>query len=286
VSTLKLSDMRSVEVSGVTLACSAAGSAGRPAWVLLHGWPHSRALYDGVIAELARDAYVLAFDLPDVGASRGAPGSSEKHVLADLVLRAAEKLGARSIALAGLDVGGMIAFAAARWHPQRLVGAVVMNTVIPGLEPWPRIIADPRIWHFAFHNVPGLPEAMVAGRERRYFDFFFDVLAGDKAALTDELRAQMTDAYARPEALHAGFEWYRAIAADAKRNAGSNRIDLPLLYLRGDADGRNIDDYLDGLRAAGAVNLMGETIEGSGEYLPVEAPERFVAALRTFRAHL
>jgi len=272
-----------VEVGGVTLACRTAGSTDRPSWILLHGWPHSSALYDGVINELARDAHVLAFDLPGVGASRGEPESGEKHVLADLVLSAAEKLGAKSIALAGLDVGGMIAFAAARWHAHRLVAAVVMNTVIPGLEPWSQIITDPRIWHFAFHNVPELPEAMVAGRERRYFDFFFDFLAGDKAALTDALRREMTQAYARPESLHAGFEWYRTMAADAKRNAASGRIELPLLYLRGDADGRKIDDYLDGLRAAGAVNLTGETIEGSGEYLPVEAPERFVEALRTFR---
>ena len=61
------------------------------------------------------------------------------------------------------------------------------------------------------------------------------------------------------------------------------RIDLPLLYLRGDADGRKIDEYVDGLRAAGTTNLISETIEGSGEYLPVEAPARFIEALRTFR---
>jgi pimeloyl-ACP methyl ester carboxylesterase len=105
----------------------------------LHGWPHSSALYDGSSTNL-RDAHVLAFDLPGFGASHGMPESGEKHVLADLILSAAEKLGAKSIALAGLDVGGMIAFAAARWQAPRLSAAVVMNTVIPGLEPWSQII--------------------------------------------------------------------------------------------------------------------------------------------------
>jgi pimeloyl-ACP methyl ester carboxylesterase len=97
------------------------------------------------------------------------------------------------------------------------------------------------------------------------------------------LRDEMTAAYARPESLHAGFEWYRAMAEDARRNAVVERIDVPLLYLRGDADGRKIDDYVHGLRAAGATNLISETIEGSGEYLPVEAPARFIEALRTFQ---
>jgi pimeloyl-ACP methyl ester carboxylesterase len=72
------------------------------------------------------------------------------------------------------------------------------------------------------------------------------------------------------------------MAADAKQNATTMRIDLPLLYLRGNADGRNIEDYTDGLRAAGAANLTGEVIDGSGEYLPVEAPAQFVEKLRAF----
>lgn len=199
-----------------------------------------------------------------------------------MILSGAEKLGATSIVIAGLDIGGMIAFAAARTYASRLAGVVVMNTVIPGLDPWWRIITDRRIWHFAFHDVPGLPEVLVSEHRRRYFDYFFDFLAGDKSALSEELRNEMTSAYARPESLHAGFEWYRAMAADADLNATAVRMDLPLLYLRGDADGRKIDDYMDGLRAAGAVNLTGEIIEGSGEYLPVEAPMRFIEALRTF----
>jgi pimeloyl-ACP methyl ester carboxylesterase len=274
---------RMVDVSGLSLACAVAGSATQPALILLHGWPHSSALYDGVIDQLALDAYVIAFDLPDVGASRGAPASSEKHVLADLILCAAEKLGARSPIVAGLDVGGMIAFAAAREHAERIEGAIVMNTVIPGLDPWSKVITDPRIWHFAFHDIAGLPESLVMGRQRQYFDFFFDLLAKDKAAITDPLRDEMTAAYARPESLHAGFQWYRAMAKDAKRNAVVKRIDLPVLYLRGDADGRKIDDYTDGLRAAGAADLSGETIEGSGEYLPVEAPAQFIKAMKLFR---
>ncbi|MBB3589915.1 pimeloyl-ACP methyl ester carboxylesterase [Rhizobium sp. BK529] len=91
---------RSIEIGGVTLACSSAGDPQRPALVLLHGWPFSRSIYDGVIEDLSDDAFVLAFDLPDIGGSRGPPPSAEKHVLADLMLTAAESLGASSILIA------------------------------------------------------------------------------------------------------------------------------------------------------------------------------------------
>jgi len=276
-------ELTTITSGSLQLGIRVAGHGGNPALVLLHGWPHCAALYDGVVGELAMENFVLAFDLPGTGASRGAPPSAEKTVLADIVLSAAETLGARSIVIAGIDVGGMIAFAAARDHAGRIAGAVVMNTVVPGIEPWSRVIADPRIWHFAFHAVPGLPETMVRGRERPYFDFFVDFLAGDKDKVTASMREAFVAAYARPEALKAGFDWYRSFELDARRNAVAKPIRVPMLYVRGDADPRDIDDYLQGLRDAGVADLEHEVVAG-GEFTPLEAPDAFVAMLRRFRA--
>ncbi|RUX67027.1 alpha/beta hydrolase, partial [Mesorhizobium sp. M7A.F.Ca.US.014.04.1.1] len=184
--------VQTLEAGDMQLAVSTAGDPRRPALILLHGWPHSRKIYDGVLDELGTRYFTLAFDLPEIGESRGTPPSAEKKVLADIVISAAEALGAKSIVVAGFDVGGMIAFAAARHHGGRIVGAVPMNTVIPGLHPWTKVVANPGIWHFAFHAVPELPELLVTGHQRAYFDFFFDLLAGRPEALTNEMRETLT----------------------------------------------------------------------------------------------
>ncbi|AMX93008.1 alpha/beta hydrolase [Mesorhizobium ciceri] len=273
--------VQTLEAGDMQLAVSTAGDPRRPALILLHGWPHSRKIYDGVLDELGTRYFTLAFDLPEIGESRGTPPSAEKKVLADIVISAAEALGAKSIVVAGFDVGGMIAFAAARHHGGRIVGAVPMNTVIPGLHPWTKVVANPGIWHFAFHAVPELPELLVTGHQRAYFDFFFDLLAGRPEALTNEMRETLTQAYARPEALKAGFDWYRAFKQDAEANAPA-RIEVPILYIRGDADFGSIDDYLEGLRMSGAKNLQGHMIANCGEFLPIEAPAEFVKALVEF----
>jgi hypothetical protein len=55
-----------------------------------------------------------------------------------------------------------------------------------------------------------------------------------------------------------------------------------MLYFRGDADGRDTDAYVRGLRMAGARNVRGETLAGTAEFAPVEAPDRFVAMLTAF----
>lgn len=267
---------------GLTLAADVAGDPAHPALVLLHGWPQSRRLFERVLNPLGADFFTLAFDLPEIGDSRGAPASAEKTVLADIVLGAAEKTGAKSILLAGLDVGGMIAFAAARDHGHRIIGAVMMNTAIPGVEPWAQLLSNPQIWHFAFHRIPDLPEQLVTGRERAYFDYFYDMLSGDPKALPEEHRAAYTQAYLRPEALRAGFDWYRALEADARHNAVKQSVTTPLLYLRGDADGRSVEDYVRGLRAAGAAQVRGMVIPHSGEFTPVDASDALIGTLRDF----
>ena len=264
------------------LSVLVAGEPQMPCLVLLHGWPHSSKIYEGVMDELGEDFFTLAFDLPDTGASRGAPSSAEKTVIAEILLDAAEKLGGHSIIIAGLDVGGMIAFAAARNHSSRISGAVVMNTVLPGIEPWTKILADPRIWHFAFHNIPQLPETLVNGHQREYFDFFANVLAGNPQAITRDMREAFAEAYRRPEALKAGFDWYRAMEADAETNRRRKRITKPLLYLRGDADGRKIGEYVAGLKKAGAENITSGILPHNGEFAPLEAREEFIAALKDF----
>lgn len=276
-------DTSQIEVGELILACRKAGRPSDPCLVLLHGWPQTGLAWEGVLAELGRDSFALAFDLPGVGDSRDAPASAEKTVIADIVLRAAEAAGGRSIIVVGYDVGGMIAFACARDHGARIAGAVVMNTVIPGLDPWNKILADPRIWHFAFHLIPELPETVVTGHERAYFDFFYNVMAKDPQHLPDARRDAYSRGYARREALKAGFDWYRALPKDAEHNGKRKEIRTPMLYLRGDADGRSPDDYIPGIRDAGVVNLEGGVLPDSGEYAPEEAPRALIEALRRFR---
>jgi pimeloyl-ACP methyl ester carboxylesterase len=273
-----------IEVGGLTLACRKAGRASDPCLVLLHGWPQTGLAWEGVLPELGQDTYALAFDLPGVGDSRGTPRSAEKVELAAVILDAAEAAGGKSIIVAGYDVGGMIAFACARDHGERIAGAVVMNTVIPGLDPWAKILSDPRIWHFAFHSIPELPETLVAGHERAYFDFFYDVMASDPKHLPDARRDAYARGYATREALHAGFDWYRTMPADAEHNGNTRNIDTPVLYLRGDAGaGRDMDEYVAGLKNAGVGNLESGVLPNSGEYAPEEAPDALVESLRRFR---
>jgi pimeloyl-ACP methyl ester carboxylesterase len=190
------------------------------------------------------------------------------------------------VTLVGHDVGGQIVFAYLHAFPCELARAVMMNIAVPGVEPWDEVERNPHIWHFAFHKVPGLPEQLVADHQRAYFDFFYDILTARPDSIGDEQREIYTAAYARPDALATGFAWYRAFAADEKinREVARQPIPTPVLYLRGDREGGDLDRYLRGLRDSGLANVAGHLIPGSGHFAPDENPDEVAAALRGFIA--
>jgi pimeloyl-ACP methyl ester carboxylesterase len=127
-------------------------------------------------------------------------------------------MGLRGFTLVGQDVGGMVVYSGLRGAFDDLERAVIMDTVVPGVDPWEQVRRNPYIWHFAMHAIPGLPERLVQGRQREYFDYFYDVLSADPDKITAQARADYVQAYATDGALTAGFNWYRTFAKDAVEN--------------------------------------------------------------------
>jgi pimeloyl-ACP methyl ester carboxylesterase len=274
---------RYVEIDGISLHVAELGDPrGRPV-VFLHGWPQSWEEWRQVMELAAEQFRAVAIDLPGVGRSAGPAGDGSKRALAAVVHGLAERLGLARPVIVGHDVGGMIAYA----HLRRFTdaaGVVIIDVVIPGLDPWDQVISNPYLWHFAFHAIPALPERMVHGRQGPYFDYFFDVLAADPARITPEARAAYAEAYASDAALAAGFGFYRAFAQDARDNlAGGGAVtDTPVLYVRGEASRGSIDRYAQGLRAAGVRRIATGIVPDSGHFIPDEQPGQLWRHIREF----
>lgn len=270
---------------GARLHIVEAGDPAAPtAFLFLHGWPQSSAEWNGVFAAAQGRARLIAVDLPGIGGSQPATGGGGKNALADVVHRLVELLELRDTTLVGHDAGGMVAYAYLRRHSD-VERVAILETVIPGVDPWEQVITNPYIWHFAFHAVPELPELLVEGHQARYFDFFFDALSADASRVGPAARAEYAAAYATRAQLTAGFDLYRAFGQDAQDNATSalgEPIATPLLYVRGAASHANIDTYLDGFRRAGVQHVHGSIIPDAGHFLADEQPEALWESLREF----
>jgi len=167
----------------------------------------------------------------------------------------------------------MIAYACLR-ELVDLARVVIMDTVVPGVDPCDEVLRNPYIWHFALHNVPELPERLVQGRQRPYFDYFYDVLSADPAKISGEEREKHAHAYATDSALTAGFNWYRTFSQDAtdNRQTAGQPVSTPVLYLRGERESGAISSYVTGFQKAGLTNLQYDVVPQAGHFAPEEAP--------------
>ena len=241
--------------------------------LFLHGWPESWYAWRSVM-ELASNSYrAMAIDLPGIGGSTCGSTDGSKRQLAEIVHELMERMRLKDVVLVGQDVGGMIAFSYLRQYDD-LAGAVIMDVVIPGLDPWDEVLHNPYIWHFALHSVPHLPENLVQGRQGVYFDYFFNALSADPSLITPEARAAYVNAYSTDGSLTAGFNWYRAFATDAKSNTQPTDVPrkTPLLYLRGEHEPGDIGRYVRGLEGAGIEHVEHGIVPNAGHFTQEEAP--------------
>jgi len=242
--------------------------------VLLHGWPQSWREWLAFM-DAGRDRYrLIALDLPGIGGSVDATIDGSKHALAAVVDALIEALALDGATLVGHDIGGMVAYAHLREYG-RARRIVIVDVVIPGVDPWDDVIHNPHLWHFAFHAIPDLPEQLVHGHQAEYFDFFFDLLAADPARITAAARRDYVEAYRTKTALKAGFDFYRSFAIDAERNAakGQTSCETPVLLLRGEVSYGHVQTYERGLREAGLNRLTTRVVPGAGHFIPEENPD-------------
>jgi pimeloyl-ACP methyl ester carboxylesterase len=256
------------QVNGLTLHYVRGGTG--PAVILLHGFPEDWYEYHKVMPGLATKFTVVAVDLPGIGGSTAKPRGYAAADLADDIHQLQEQLHLEHAYVVGHDIGGMVAYALVRRYPDAVRGAMILDVPLPGLAPWKEIIANRFTWHIHFHQVPGLAEELVAGRQAVYFRYFLD-----PQYVSDAEVARYAESYAAPEHLHAAFEIYRALPANEKFNAEQqSRIDVPLVLAVGSKSLflKDLPTIAKALRARGCTNVTTTVIEGSSHYVADERP--------------
>ncbi|UFH57086.1 alpha/beta fold hydrolase [Spirosoma sp. KNUC1025] len=272
-------------IKGVSLHVITTGQRNKPAVLFLHGFPENWASFAAIMAGLRDDFFTIALDLPGIGQS-GKIAANDKKTVAGYVKGVIDALELNLVTLVGHDVGGMITYAYLHAYPNELTKAVIMNVAVPGIDPWAQVKQNPNVWHFRFNTIPDLPETLVADRQRPFFDYFFNTISAKPENISEQARSTYAEAYATYDALHTGFEWYRTFAQDEKDNEATKgkALTTSVLYLRGEREYGNLDDYINGFRESGLTNVQGKLIPGSGHYAPDESPEAVIEILKTFLA--
>jgi pimeloyl-ACP methyl ester carboxylesterase len=174
----------------------------------------------------------------------------------------------------------MVAYAYAAQYPDETDSVVLMDAFLPGVGEWQKVWLLRDKWHFNFYGET--PLKLVAGRERIYFDHFWNDFAADpKRSMPEADREFYTRSYAQPGGMRAGFEYFRAFPQDAVDFEGfaKKKLQMPMLVLTGEKASGN---FLIAQGRLVASNVEGVIIPGSGHWLMEEAPKQVIPRLVAF----
>jgi pimeloyl-ACP methyl ester carboxylesterase len=269
---------RFAEVNGVKLHYLIAGN-GDPV-LLLHGYAQTSHMWLPLIPLLAKTHTVIAPDLRGFGDSSKPEAGYDKKTLAQDIHALTTSLGFKRVAVVGHDIGLMVAYAYAAQYSTEVSRIVLMDAFLPGVGDWTQVWLLMDLWHFHFYGKT--PLALVDGRERIYFEHFWNGFAANpKKSVSERDRRFYAKSYAKPGAMAAGFEVFRAFEQDGKDFAkfGETKLTMPMLVLSGEKaggqflidQGRMVDD-----------NVEGVLVKGSGHWLVDEAPDQVLPKLKEF----
>jgi 3-oxoadipate enol-lactonase len=115
-------------VNGTRMAYRERGRGHGTALLLVHGFPLDSRLWDAQVAGLPSLVHVIAPDLRGSGHSAVPPGPYDMDQHADDLAGLLDALAIRRVVVAGLSMGGYVAFALWRRHPERVQALVLADT--------------------------------------------------------------------------------------------------------------------------------------------------------------
>jgi pimeloyl-ACP methyl ester carboxylesterase len=265
-------------VDGVKLHYLTSGHG--PAVILLHGYTQTSHMWRPIIPELAEKFTVIAPDLPGIGDSGIPSGGLDMKTAATRIHALAKSLGIEKARVVGHDIGLMVAYAYAAQFPAETEKLVLMDAFLPGVPGWEGVYDNPGIWHFRFNG--RTPEALVRGRERTYFEFFWNDFAADKnRSLSKADRAYYTAAYARPGRMRAGWAYFVSFLQAAKdfQQLSQTKLTMPLLVIGGEkANGEVLGQQAKLVATDPTVVVLKDT----GHWVMEERPKQTGDALLKF----
>jgi pimeloyl-ACP methyl ester carboxylesterase len=271
-------EARDATVDGLKIHYLSAGQG--PAVVLLHGYTQTSRMWRPIIPLLAEKFTVIAPDLPGIGDSDIPKDGLDMKTAAIRVHALVKSLNIAKARVVGHDIGLMVAYAYAAQFPSETEKLVVMDAFLPGVEGWEPYYDNPNFWHFRFHGPT--PEALVQGREKMYFAYFWNELAADKDhSLPQADRDAYVAAYSRPGRMRAGWAYFAAWPETAKDFAqmAKTRLQMPVLAIAGEK--ASAATLMPQMKLV-ATDVTTVTLSDCGHWVLEEKPRETTAALMSF----
>jgi len=234
--------------------------------LLIHGFPLSGRLWEPTIERLSDAAQLIVPDLRGMGRSTPTPSATMRDYVDDLVALLDDLGQKRPVVLIGLSMGGYVAFDFVRRHSARVRGLVLVDT---------RAEADTAA---ARANRVAMIEQVRANGSGVVANALIEKLFAPEAPPALKTGWNRIMAETDPKGVIAALE---AMADRPDSMKTLENIKVPTLIVVGEHDQITPPDAAREMAArCPAARLL--VVPGAGHMTPVEAPDAFAEALRTY----
>ncbi len=278
--TVPTAEHHRVSLNGTELHYVSAGTAGSPV-LLVHGFPETWRVFRKLIPLLSTKHRVFAVDLRGFGDSAIGQDVPDSATVADDLSELITRLEIGPVHLTGQDISGPTTFRLAATHPELVRSYTAIETGLPGfgLE----MVADIThggAWHIGVLAAPGVPEMLLAGRERAFIaEYAIPSLCATPDAFSGEDIDELTRSYARKGGFRGATGLYRSMLreGDEIRALAAEKLGLPVL-----AVGARSGEFTPATLRQVAKDVTVASLPGIGHYAAMEAPDRLADALLSF----
>ena len=193
-----------------------------------------------------------------------------------------EHLDLGPVHVTGQDISGVSTYRLAARHPDLVRSLVAIETALPGygLE----LLADVAnggMWHIGFLGAPGIPEMLLAGRERPFLaEYAFPAMSGTGGAVSERDIDEFTRVYSRPNGFRGTTGFYGSMLAegeDIRALVAQGQLTMPVLAVDAGSGSFTRDTMV---QIAADVTTV--KLDGVGHLVAMEAPEELAATLLAF----
>jgi pimeloyl-ACP methyl ester carboxylesterase len=263
---------KTIDLNGEQFPVADVGAG--PTVLFLHGFPDSRFVWRHQLPALAAAGFrVIAPDLRGFGdAPRpAAMRPYRRPLLAADVLGLLDALGVQRTRIVGHDWGAALTWQLAGAYPERCERMVALSVGAPRNPGWDTVAQREKSWYFDFFLKTGTAETALMADDWKLFREW-SCGQGDQERYLRDL--------ARPGALTAGLNWYRAAFtrpspddAPLPRLPSWDRIRVPAMGVWSDLDPFLLEPQM--ALSAGVVDAPWryERISGAGHWMMLDKPD-------------
>jgi pimeloyl-ACP methyl ester carboxylesterase len=272
-------------VNGIRLHVRMAGE-GQPV-LLMHGWLGTSYSWRHVAPPLVAAGYtVICPDMRGNGDSDKPMNGYDGLSLVEDMRQMLQQLGVTGkVHVAGWDMGALPAYLFAATYPSEVASLTYIDEPLPSvnLHTFTTFTKENHggFWHFGFNSAEHLPELLIQGKERAFWDYLYSLMLYNPASITEADKDEYMRTYTGAGGIRGSVGWYKEALTTTDQFAAAiakGKLSMPVMGIGGAYGSPFTHEQLSAI----SDNVQGGIIPDCGHMVAEEQPDKLVAYLLDF----